>query len=134
MVKSKIPEEVLIQLEIQKGCKDKWTIMKLCEKLCDLIVARERSEKSKDTAIGTENKNSKYVQNEKHKSWQNRHLPSKQDHFHQRNPTSSAEAFVVSTTNAIERKMYSTKCFIMPKIIGVMNVNNLKVFMSGSPN
>ncbi|CAG2219415.1 unnamed protein product [Mytilus edulis] len=45
MVKSKLPEEVLLQLEIQKESQEKWTVMSLCDKLRDYVVAREKSDK-----------------------------------------------------------------------------------------
>ena len=40
MVKSTLPEQVLPQLEIQKGSTEK------CEKLRDYVVAREKSDKT----------------------------------------------------------------------------------------
>ena len=46
MLRAKLPEDVLLQLEIQHGANDKWTIFKLRDRLSDYILARERSEKS----------------------------------------------------------------------------------------
>ncbi|CAC5373097.1 unnamed protein product [Mytilus coruscus] len=46
MVKSKLPEQVLLQLEIQKGATEKWTVKILCERLRDYVVAREKSDKT----------------------------------------------------------------------------------------
>ena len=44
IVKCKLPEEVLLQLEIRKGSKKKWTISNLCEKLTNFVIARERGQ------------------------------------------------------------------------------------------
>ena len=45
MVRSKLPQEVMLQLEIQKGTKEKWCVRSLCDRLMDYIVAREKSDK-----------------------------------------------------------------------------------------
>jgi hypothetical protein len=45
MVRSKLPEDVLLQLEIQKGSHESWTIGNLCEKLKECVNAHEKSEK-----------------------------------------------------------------------------------------
>ena len=44
MVKAKLPQEVLLQLEIMNGANNKWSTIKLIEKLRDYIVAQEKSE------------------------------------------------------------------------------------------
>ena len=44
IVTSTIPKEILIQLEIQKGSKEKWSVAKLRELLNEHISARERAE------------------------------------------------------------------------------------------
>lgn len=44
MITSKIPKEVLIQLEIQKGACNKWTVKELRELFKQYIAARERAE------------------------------------------------------------------------------------------
>ena len=44
IITSKIPKDVLIQLEIQKGAKVKWTVSKLRELFNDYISAREKAE------------------------------------------------------------------------------------------
>ncbi|XP_045158369.2 uncharacterized protein LOC123524328 [Mercenaria mercenaria] len=44
MIRTKLPEEVLLQLEIQKGKTDKWTVSKLREKLDIYVTAREKAE------------------------------------------------------------------------------------------
>lgn len=52
IVTSKIPRDVLIQLEIQKGSKGKWSVNKLRELFNEYISARERAEHQ----VMTENK------------------------------------------------------------------------------
>ena len=44
IITSKIPKDILIQLEIQKGAKVKWTVSKLRELFNDYISAREKAE------------------------------------------------------------------------------------------
>jgi hypothetical protein len=53
---SKLPEDVLIQLEIQKGVDVKWTVTRLNKQLQENLVARERTvkEKVKNTKSKTE--------------------------------------------------------------------------------
>jgi len=46
IVTSKLPQDVLLQLEIQKGSTAKWTIKGLCERLLGYVNARERSERN----------------------------------------------------------------------------------------
>ena len=52
MITSKIPKEVLIQLEIQKGAKNKWTVKELRELFNNYISARERAEQQFGTGKG----------------------------------------------------------------------------------
>ncbi|XP_045176576.2 uncharacterized protein LOC123537084 [Mercenaria mercenaria] len=49
MIKRKLPADVLLQLEIQKGAENKWTVTKLRNLLKEFITAKEASEK--DTAV-----------------------------------------------------------------------------------
>ena len=44
MITSKLPKDVVIQLEIQKGARTQWTVRELRERFNDYIVARERAE------------------------------------------------------------------------------------------
>ena len=46
MLRAKLPEHVLVQLEVMNGATNKWTIFKLRDRLRDYILARERAEKS----------------------------------------------------------------------------------------
>ena len=52
MITSKIPKEVLIQLELQKGARNKWTVSELRELFSNYVVARERAEQNHGTAKG----------------------------------------------------------------------------------
>lgn len=53
MVTSKIQKEVLIQLEIQKGARNKWTVKDLREPLNDGdVAARLRAEQQQQPASG----------------------------------------------------------------------------------
>ena len=45
MIRAKLPEDVLLQLEMLKGAKRKWTVYSLRDKLLEYITAREHSEK-----------------------------------------------------------------------------------------
>ncbi|XP_053380526.1 uncharacterized protein LOC128548911 [Mercenaria mercenaria] len=45
MIRSKLPQHVLLQLEIQKGTVDKWTVSILRDKLRCYVTAREKAEK-----------------------------------------------------------------------------------------
>ena len=52
VITSKIPKAILVQLEIQKGVKSKWTVSKLRFKLInDYISTREKAEEQ--TSAGT---------------------------------------------------------------------------------
>ena len=46
MITSKIPREVLIQLETQKEARNKWTVKALRELFNDYVAARERAEQN----------------------------------------------------------------------------------------
>lgn len=48
IVRSKLPEDVLLHLEIQKGSHESWTIGNLCEKLKEYVNAQEKSEKKEN--------------------------------------------------------------------------------------
>lgn len=55
IITSKIPKDVLIHLEIQKGARAKWTVTTLRELFNDYIAARERADQQTYTAV-VENK------------------------------------------------------------------------------
>ncbi len=43
IIRSKLPEEVLIQLEIQNGTDQKWIVVSLTKRLQEYVIARERA-------------------------------------------------------------------------------------------
>ena len=45
MIRSKLPEDVLLQLEIRNGAKNKWTVENLRARLHEHVTAREHAEK-----------------------------------------------------------------------------------------
>ena len=45
MIRSKLPADVLLQLEMLKGAKRKWTVFSLRDKVLEYIVAREHSKR-----------------------------------------------------------------------------------------
>ena len=52
MITSNIPKEVLIQFELQKGARNKWTVRELGELFSNYVVARERAKQNHYTAKG----------------------------------------------------------------------------------
>lgn len=50
MITSKVPRDVLIQLEIQKGARNKWTVQSLRELFNNYVAARERAEQNFSTS------------------------------------------------------------------------------------
>ncbi|MEW8545649.1 MAG: DUF1759 domain-containing protein, partial [Candidatus Thiodiazotropha sp.] len=50
MITSKLPKDVLIHLEVQKGARTRWTVKHLRELLNDYVAARERAEQHANTA------------------------------------------------------------------------------------
>lgn len=50
MIRAKLPEEVLLQLEILNGARNKWTVENLRVRLHEYVTAREHSEKNSDPA------------------------------------------------------------------------------------
>ena len=53
MIRAKLPEEALLQLEILHGTKTKWTVDELRERLHEHITAREHAEKKATLAEST---------------------------------------------------------------------------------
>ncbi|XP_060555433.1 uncharacterized protein LOC132716224 [Ruditapes philippinarum] len=104
ILRSKLPEDVLIQLEIQKGVDVKWTVTRLNKQLQEYLVARERAvkEKVKDTKSKTEgherNTSLNKLPQERYSSTRNGVT----------NMKSSATALVTTVANAV-KKPYDTK-------------------------
>ena len=53
IITAKLPKDVLVQLEIQKGAKNKWTISLLRELFNDCVSVREKDEQHINTGIST---------------------------------------------------------------------------------
>ena len=89
MITSKIPKDVLIQLEIQKGARNKWIVKELRKLFNNYVAARERAEQqfSAGKMEATGNSNESIV--------------------------NSAEALMVvaqAVGDKVEKKKFSTKC------------------------
>ena len=52
MITSKIPTEVIIQLELQKGARNKWSVRELRELFNNYVAARERAEQNHGATKG----------------------------------------------------------------------------------
>lgn len=52
MITSKIPKEAIIQLELQKGARNKWSVRELSELFNNYVSARERAEQNHGAAKG----------------------------------------------------------------------------------
>ncbi|XP_060552386.1 uncharacterized protein LOC132713726 [Ruditapes philippinarum] len=82
MIRSKLPSEVLLQLEIQKGADTKWCIKTLRDLLRKYIVSREKSDKPKSL-----NDSSQYVNKQtnphmnRHTSMSNRYKSQPQTNY-----------------------------------------------------
>ncbi|CAG2196346.1 unnamed protein product [Mytilus edulis] len=77
MITSKLPKEVLIQLEIQKGNNERWTVGKLRQFFNTYITAREAAEsQSKETHTGpsSEEKQQSKIQSNNSTLHQEKHL------------------------------------------------------------
>ena len=121
MVKAKLPQEVLLQLEIMKGADDEWDTQRLIETLRSYVKAREKSEvKQKPTehsSKGFEGKSKSFVGQ---KPSQSQSKPSQHFDFRQRGDKrastsiGSAEALVadakqMSGLNYLEMCRYCSK-------------------------
>ena len=60
IITAKLPMDVLVQLEIQKGAKNKWTIGLLRELFNDCVSAREKAEQHINTGITTSRQQASY--------------------------------------------------------------------------
>ena len=55
IITSKIPNEVIIQLELQKGARNKWSVRELRELFNNYVAARERAEQNHGATKGETN-------------------------------------------------------------------------------
>ena len=130
IIRSKLPEDVLIQLEIQNGVDEKWTVATLCESLHKYVVVRERAEKGNKSAM--EKKGDHVSDRMSNRSLQHRrHVPEK---THAPIYKSSAQDLSLQKLDNTQRKgkikHIPTSVVIVRKITGVMNVINIKPYLS----
>ena len=110
MIRAKLPEEVLVQLEMLNGAKNKWTAAKLREKLDDYITAREKAEQKVPEAP-KENVN-KVPNYSNTKSQLGSFFPAKQTwkNLAGSHIIGSAEALVVNTKQAQVQQRFYDQC------------------------
>ena len=99
IIKSKLPKEVLLPLEIQLGTAKEWTTSDLTESLSAYVSARERSEGSSSVQSGAQSNKSKERQKTK-----TTHSDSRNGKPRQSNVT-SGEALVANTKS--DRNYYN---------------------------
>ncbi|XP_071136486.1 uncharacterized protein [Mytilus edulis] len=108
IIRSKLPEDVLLQLEIQKGAKAKLKISSLCEKLNDYVVAREKScvtEKAKDS-VKPNGFGNKFSPN----PWKTNSFNNNRSENRVYQPKSSAEALIANSSKSQPGSKYFDKC------------------------
>jgi len=99
----------MLQLEIQKGPQEKWSVSTLCDKLRTYVVARENSEKQEvpKERYGIHEKQNAQVQS---RTFQKK-FPKKYQHNQRRSQhLSSTEALVATANKKEESSTYFNKC------------------------
>ncbi|MCG8034488.1 MAG: DUF1759 domain-containing protein [Candidatus Thiodiazotropha taylori] len=112
MIKAKLPQAVLLQLEIMNGAKNKWSTVKLIETLCDYIFAREKSEiKSNQVESNSNSAGANHKATNNHERSRGNKRADFQSKNDKRAPfqVSSAEALVAGTKE-VSVKPYFDKC------------------------
>ena len=80
MIRSKLPEEVLLQLEILNGTKNKWTVENLRARLHEYVTAREHAEK-KDNLTNVKSNGDTHLRSDKGlKSGPSTHFGNRRSH------------------------------------------------------
>ena len=122
IVTSKLLQDVLLQLEIQKGSTAKWPIKGLCKRLLGYVNAKERSERNH---VPTES--SRVTRHDANKGRLEFKLRQNQG-FVSRNGKGarSVEALTANVNSRTERS-YLTSVNIVKDVIGVMNVQNIRL-------
>jgi hypothetical protein len=107
MIRSKLPQEVLLQLEMHKGTEDKWTVANLRDKFKAYVNAREKAEQKLPFSESRRYKqmNSPNQQKQRRKVFYGNQ--STQDHSGK--SLSSAEALVTSEVRNVADKKFK-KC------------------------
>jgi len=114
MIRSKLPEDVLMQLELQKGATDSWTIDRLRELLKNYVVAREKSETKENVSDSRSNVTTNQYQERRQFNNRNRgdNFEKKNEYHKQPSTAAAFEANPVSSTPMYlnERRNYSNQC------------------------
>jgi len=101
MIRSKLPQEVLLQLELLNGTSGKWTVTSLRERLQGYITAREKSEKESTPYSKSEtNKNITFFKGASNRG------SFVQNKFQGSKPSTSAESLMANTNP--ERSYHSS--------------------------
>ena len=114
MIRAKLPEEVLLQLEMLNGATNKWTVDSLRGRLNEYITAREHSEKkSNSTELSSKRSIEPPYTNKPKPGQNNNRIPKsvnqKASSLFERttkSPVSSAEALVVNTKQSSPTRYY----------------------------
>ena len=96
MIRVKLPEDVLLQLEMLKGAKRKWTVYSLRDKLLEYITAREHSAKKGNSTYSLFKRNNPPLPEHRTrpnygKDYSKRNFPSRSDGKMLFNPATSAK-------------------------------------------
>ena len=122
MIRAKLPEDVLLQLEMLNGASNKWTVGSLRSRLNEYITAREHSEKKSSSSESSHKKNIPPQNGNRNRSGHNgntyrsfspKHLNKKTSSLFQQTPQtspksniSSAEALVVNAKQSSTTRFY----------------------------
>ncbi|XP_045185376.2 uncharacterized protein LOC123543363 [Mercenaria mercenaria] len=106
MIKSKLPKDVLLQLELRRQTGSEWTVRQLRDCLCAYIVARERTDEDLKCEVQEKPKShvfrGSFQSNDRKKFGQSR--------FRGVVGTNSAEVLVATNKSTAKDKGYSDKC------------------------
>ena len=126
MIRAKLTEEVLVQLEMLNGAKNTWTVRKLRDRLDDYITARENAEPKATENLKVSNNKVQQSYSEA-KTKVNSLFPARQVGKYSGGPhnVGSAEALVVDFTISVG---------IVMNVIRVTNVIISKQWRKGKDN
>ena len=109
MIRAKLPEDVLFQLEMVNGTKSKWKVERLREKLYDYITARERSEQQNVVDTLKHYNHRGYQNSEMQVKW-NSNMPTKIMSKKSFGYVGSAEALVANAQQTSMQRRYYDQC------------------------
>ncbi|XP_052788604.1 uncharacterized protein LOC128223365 [Mya arenaria] len=112
MIRSTLPEDILRQLEFNKGTKTEWILYALRHQIREYVTACEKAEKKSDEyKEGAKNRN---VPDKKMSSSASRF--KQQNHYQQRNPSFQSRIPISRLSSSTEYLMASTKISFNPSI------------------